>query len=67
VTDRRDFQPMNANYGLFPPLETRERGHEKRLKLAARAARDLNRWIEEHGVDTPDTVEGGQSTVEVVS
>jgi methylenetetrahydrofolate--tRNA-(uracil-5-)-methyltransferase len=50
---RRDFQPMNANYGLFPPLETRERGQEKRLKLAARAGRDLERWIEEHAVDTP--------------
>ncbi len=34
---RRDFQPMNANYGLFPPLAGRWRGREK--KLAARRAR----------------------------
>ena len=47
VTDqgRRDFQPMNANYGLFPPITTRERGREKRRALAARAQRDLDVWL----------------------
>jgi methylenetetrahydrofolate--tRNA-(uracil-5-)-methyltransferase len=47
VTDqrRRDFQPMNANYGLFPPITTRERGREKRRALAARAQRDLDGWL----------------------
>ncbi len=47
VTDRRrrDFQPMNANYGLFPPLATRERGRDKRRALAARAARELEAWM----------------------
>ena len=42
---RREFQPMNANYGLFPPLETRARGKEKRRALAERAARDLAAWL----------------------
>jgi len=53
VTDRRrrDFQPMNANYGLFPPVATRARGREKRGVLAARAARDLTAWIAEQGLD----------------
>jgi methylenetetrahydrofolate--tRNA-(uracil-5-)-methyltransferase len=53
VTDRRrrDFQPMNANYGLFPPLATRERGRDKRRQLAARAQRDTARWIAEQGID----------------
>jgi methylenetetrahydrofolate--tRNA-(uracil-5-)-methyltransferase len=53
ITDRRRsaFQPMNANFGLFPPLVTRERGREKRQQLAARAARDLQRWVTEHGVE----------------
>jgi methylenetetrahydrofolate--tRNA-(uracil-5-)-methyltransferase len=53
ITDprRRDFQPMNANYGLFPPLATRERGRDKRRVLAARAARDLQVWIEAHAVE----------------
>jgi methylenetetrahydrofolate--tRNA-(uracil-5-)-methyltransferase len=52
VTDRRrrDFQPMNANYGIVPPLETRERGQEKRLRLAARAGEDLERWIGDHRI-----------------
>jgi methylenetetrahydrofolate--tRNA-(uracil-5-)-methyltransferase len=45
ITDqgRRDFQPMNANYGLMPELETRLRGkqkkqkNQKKLDMAARA------------------------------
>lgn len=48
--DRRDFQPMNANYGLFPPLAGRERGREKRERLAARALSDLEAWIDAHGL-----------------
>jgi len=53
VTDRRrrDFQPMNANYGLFPSIATRERGRDKRRVLAARAARDLEAWITTHGLE----------------
>ena len=52
VTDleRRDFQPMNANYGLVPPLGQRMRGREKRLALAERARVDLERWLEECGL-----------------
>jgi methylenetetrahydrofolate--tRNA-(uracil-5-)-methyltransferase len=49
---RRDFQPMNANYGLFPPMATRERGRDKRRVLAARAARDLHAWSAEHAIDS---------------
>jgi methylenetetrahydrofolate--tRNA-(uracil-5-)-methyltransferase len=53
ITDRqrREFQPMNANYGLFPPLGTRERGRDKRQHLAARAADDLRTWIAAHGIE----------------
>ncbi|MGH7898943.1 MAG: methylenetetrahydrofolate--tRNA-(uracil(54)-C(5))-methyltransferase (FADH(2)-oxidizing) TrmFO, partial [Candidatus Binatia bacterium] len=48
VTDRsrRDFQPMNANYGLFPPIGGGFRGREKRQALGLRARRDLEAWIE---------------------
>jgi len=42
--ERRDFQPMNANYGLFPPLENRMRGREKNTALAERALHDLAAW-----------------------
>ena len=48
---RRDFQPMNANYGLFPAIEGRERGLEKRRALAARAARDLEAWMTTQGIN----------------
>ncbi|MFQ5668002.1 MAG: methylenetetrahydrofolate--tRNA-(uracil(54)-C(5))-methyltransferase (FADH(2)-oxidizing) TrmFO [Candidatus Binatia bacterium] len=53
VTDqrRREFQPMNANYGLFPAIATRERGRAKRRFLAARAAKDLHAWMAQHGIE----------------
>ena len=54
----RSFQPMNINFGLFPPLAspptrktdgTRLRGNEravaKRQAISARALADLDRWI----------------------
>ena len=46
VTDcaRKDFQPMNANYGLFPSLPGRVRGREKKRLLGERAALDFARW-----------------------
>ena len=55
VTDaaRRDFQPMNANYGLFPPLASRARGRARRGELGARAARDAAAWMAEHGLAAP--------------
>lgn len=50
---RRDFQPMNANYGLFPPLAGRERGRDKRRLLAERATRDLQQWATTHAIEPP--------------
>ncbi|HWP64620.1 MAG TPA: methylenetetrahydrofolate--tRNA-(uracil(54)-C(5))-methyltransferase (FADH(2)-oxidizing) TrmFO [Candidatus Limnocylindria bacterium] len=41
---RKDFQPMNANYGLFPPLPEARKGREKKRALAERALADLARW-----------------------
>jgi methylenetetrahydrofolate--tRNA-(uracil-5-)-methyltransferase len=53
VTDRSrsDFQPMNANYGLFPSIAGSLRGREKRAALGRRAALDLERWIADEDVD----------------
>ncbi len=53
----RSFQPMNINFGLFPPLDVEPSTDGKRLKgadrglarkraLAARAIRDLNIWLD---------------------
>ena len=39
------FQPMNANFGLLPPIEKRLRGKYKRKAMSERALRDLAEWI----------------------
>jgi methylenetetrahydrofolate--tRNA-(uracil-5-)-methyltransferase len=57
----RSFQPMNINFGLFPPLASaptkkpdgsRLRGNEKTVAkkqaISARALVDLDRWIADH-------------------
>ncbi|MEO0497922.1 MAG: methylenetetrahydrofolate--tRNA-(uracil(54)-C(5))-methyltransferase (FADH(2)-oxidizing) TrmFO [Pseudomonadota bacterium] len=60
---KRSFQPMNVNFGLFPPVETpprpqngkRYRGKEKTIArkqaLARRALVDASQWL---GVAAPD-------------
>ena len=57
VTDsrRRDFQPMNANYGLFPALPGETRGRGRRAALGARAARDAAAWMHGHGLCAAET------------
>ena len=52
--DADTFQPMNANFGLFPPLDTdhlpkreRPRGRDRKVALSARAKADLNAWLAE--------------------
>jgi methylenetetrahydrofolate--tRNA-(uracil-5-)-methyltransferase len=46
------FQPMNINFGLFPPIGGTLRGKETALSrkaaFALRAARDLDSWIGAH-------------------
>ena len=44
------FQPMNVNYGLFPPLAERVRGRRhQRLAMAERARADLVSWWQATG------------------
>jgi len=51
----RSFQPMNVNFGLFPPIATPERNEARRLRgpergaarkraLSARAREDMESW-----------------------
>jgi len=40
------FQPMNINFGLFPPIEGRLRGRQKRRALAGRALEEMKKWRE---------------------
>jgi methylenetetrahydrofolate--tRNA-(uracil-5-)-methyltransferase len=41
----RSFQPMNVNFGLFPPLGRRTPRGAQRQALCARALADLEAWI----------------------
>ncbi|MGH7880314.1 MAG: hypothetical protein ACREQD_12580, partial [Candidatus Binataceae bacterium] len=45
ITDRarREFQPMNANYGLMPALAGR--GRQKKIDLGLRALSAIDDWI----------------------
>ncbi|HEX6142680.1 MAG TPA: FAD-dependent oxidoreductase, partial [Geminicoccaceae bacterium] len=38
------FQPMNVNFGLFPPLEQQMRKPERKPAMARRALADLAAW-----------------------
>jgi methylenetetrahydrofolate--tRNA-(uracil-5-)-methyltransferase len=42
--ERRNFQPMNTNYGLFPLLPGRLRGRQKKAALAERALQNIATW-----------------------
>ncbi len=55
ITDpaRRDFQPMNANYGLMPDLKIRARGREKKIAMGARALAAIDGWIERNRIEPP--------------
>jgi methylenetetrahydrofolate--tRNA-(uracil-5-)-methyltransferase len=44
---RKDFQPMNASFGLLPPLSGAVRSRNKKELLAQRALADQKRWMRE--------------------
>jgi len=54
--DKTSFQPMNVNFGLFPPLSEedlqsvkargKEKGRARKRLYAARALRDLQVWLD---------------------
>jgi methylenetetrahydrofolate--tRNA-(uracil-5-)-methyltransferase len=50
ITDggRKDFQPMNANFGLMPELPGRNRGRAKKTEMASRALSAIDGWIALH-------------------
>jgi methylenetetrahydrofolate--tRNA-(uracil-5-)-methyltransferase len=43
--DTKTFQPMNVNYGLFPPLGKRVKGKDRKQAMSARALEDLSAWL----------------------
>ncbi|MEM6780927.1 MAG: FAD-dependent oxidoreductase, partial [Pseudomonadota bacterium] len=56
--DAKTFQPMNVNFGLFPPIDVareelkglkgKEKGRYKKKKMSQRALNHLSSWINEH-------------------
>jgi methylenetetrahydrofolate--tRNA-(uracil-5-)-methyltransferase len=46
-TATKDFQPMNVNFGLFPPLERRIPKKLRGAAYAERALKELEEWIGE--------------------
>ena len=50
LAEGASFQPMNVNFGLFPPLEFEgkkpPKGKDRKRALAARAVTDLGGWLE---------------------
>jgi methylenetetrahydrofolate--tRNA-(uracil-5-)-methyltransferase len=53
ITDaaRRDFQPMNANYGLMPELKIGARGRQKKIEMGTRALIAIDAWIERNQIE----------------
>ncbi|MGB8274647.1 MAG: methylenetetrahydrofolate--tRNA-(uracil(54)-C(5))-methyltransferase (FADH(2)-oxidizing) TrmFO [Alphaproteobacteria bacterium] len=39
------FQPMNVNFGLFPPLAGRAKGRDRKRMMTKRALEDLGAWL----------------------
>ncbi|MBM4126874.1 MAG: methylenetetrahydrofolate--tRNA-(uracil(54)-C(5))-methyltransferase (FADH(2)-oxidizing) TrmFO [Nitrospira sp.] len=51
LSDPRHFQPMNTNFGLFPPLPNAPRDKEaKRRLIATRALEDFESWKTRSGL-----------------
>jgi len=51
LSDPRHFQPMNTNFGLFPPLPHAPRDKEKKRRLIAQRAReDFESWTKRSGL-----------------
>jgi methylenetetrahydrofolate--tRNA-(uracil-5-)-methyltransferase len=43
--DAAAYQPMNVNFGLFPPLEGKAKKAERKAQLTGRARADLADWM----------------------
>jgi len=51
TSDARHFQPINTNYGLFPPLPKKVRDKEqKRRMIGERALKDWEEWKQQYGL-----------------
>ena len=55
--DAATFQPMNINFGLFPPIDARNergkrlKGRDRKAALSKRALGDLDAWLSDRHID----------------
>jgi methylenetetrahydrofolate--tRNA-(uracil-5-)-methyltransferase len=67
---RKDFQPMNVNFGLLPPLDPAVPKKEKKQLMVERALRDMDEWIktlgERPGVLSVIPAEAGSHILSVI-
>ncbi len=49
LAEAETFQPMNVNFGLFPPPDTRQGGRERKLAYTQQAKKDLQAWLSCNG------------------
>ncbi|MBF6567246.1 MAG: methylenetetrahydrofolate--tRNA-(uracil(54)-C(5))-methyltransferase (FADH(2)-oxidizing) TrmFO [Candidatus Binataceae bacterium] len=54
-SQRKDFQPMNANFGLMPELGSRARGQLKKSEIGARALTAIGEWIVNEAINPTDS------------
>lgn len=53
TADPRSFQPMNSNFGLFPPFAAPVRDKErKRQLISQRAIEDFGAWMTQSGISS---------------
>ncbi|HYI63626.1 MAG TPA: methylenetetrahydrofolate--tRNA-(uracil(54)-C(5))-methyltransferase (FADH(2)-oxidizing) TrmFO [Allosphingosinicella sp.] len=55
--DAASYQPMNVNFGLFPPIDGRMRKADRKLAYTKRAKDDLEAWLAASGKALP--LDGG--------
>ena len=59
--DATTFQPMNVNFGLFPPIDGAFKGKERKQAMSARALRDFDTWL--HPTPLAASAPSGQGAV----
>ncbi len=62
ITDsrRREFQPVNANYGLMPGAQNL-RGRQKRIAIGERALRCVDDWIRHNSIEAAASLLAGSA------
>jgi len=61
--DQKKFQPMNINFGIFPPLGEKVPKKDKGKYYAERSLKALRDWKERQGYDLSSSSTAGEIRV----